>query len=185
MKKMAVLVAGLVCVVGSTAMAADTMQIRSSNRESVESVMVYKANDKAYYQYYNNTYRYSVDIPKTATQADMSADGDGCYFQDPKDKAYFTTYAARNTMNFTVDELANMLVGKNNMPELTTNVRTKNSYAIGWTSGKTSYYHELYVNDKTKTYVAFSVQYPTDKKDKYDKIISHMARSFVPSGVKM
>ena len=28
-------------------------------------------------------------------------------------------------------------------------------------------------------------EYQADKKDKYEKIIAHMARSFVPSGVKM
>ena len=61
----------------------------------------------------------------------------------------------------------NMAVGMNESPELTTNIKTKDSYAIGWTDGKTSYYHELYLNDKDKTYVAFTVTYPTDKRDKY------------------
>ena len=84
-------------------------------------------------------------------------------------------------MGFSIDELYNMAVGMNESPELTTNIKTKDSYAIGWTDGKTSYYHELYINDKNKTYVAFTVTYPTDKRDKYQAIISHMSRTFLPN----
>ena len=62
----------------------------------------------------------------------MNADGDGCYFQDSKDDAVYMTYAAKNTMNFTIDELYNMALGMNGSPTLTTNIKTKNSYAIGW-----------------------------------------------------
>ena len=113
--------------------------------------------------------------------ADMTTDGDGAYFQDPKDDAVFRTYAAKNTMGFSIDELYNMAIGMNESPELTTNIKTKDSYAIGWTDGKTSYYHELYINDKNKTYVAFTVTYPTDKRDKYQAIISHMSRTFLPN----
>ncbi len=185
MKKIALLLAGVACIAGSTSFAADTMMIKSSNKDSYASVQVLKAKDKDYYQYYNSMYGYVIDIPKSATQADMNAEGDGCYFQDPKDDAIFMTYAAKNTLGFSAEELCNMDIGVNESPELTTNIRTKNSYAIGWTKGKQSYYHELYVNDKNNTYTAFSVVYPTAKKDKYDKIISHMTRSFVPNGVKM
>lgn len=56
--------------------------------------------DKDYYQYYNSAYQYAVDIPRSATAADMTTDGDGAYFQDPKDDAVFRTYAAKNTMGF-------------------------------------------------------------------------------------
>ena len=84
-------------------------------------------------------------------------------------------------MGFTIDELYNMALGMNGSPTLTTNIKTKNSYAIGWTDGKKSYYHELYINDKNKTYTAFSVTYPTSKKDKYQAIIAHMSRSFMPN----
>ena len=38
-----------------------------------------------------------------------------------------------------------------------------------------------YINDKTKTYLAFTVTYPTDKRDKYQAIISHMSRTFLPN----
>lgn len=185
MKKIAVVLAGIACVAGSTSFAADTMTIKSSNRDSYAEVLVYKAKDGDYYQYYNSMYGYVVDIPKSATQADMNEGGDGCYFQDPKDDALFMTYAAKNALNFSIDELCNMDIGVNGSPELTMNVRTKNSYAIAWTDGAKSYYHELFLNEKNQTYTAFSVVYPTEKKDKYDKIISHMTRSFVPNGVKM
>ena len=36
-------------------------------------------------------------------------------------------------------------------------------------------------HDKNKTYTAFSVTYPTSKKDKYQAIIAHMSRSFMPN----
>ena len=185
MKKIALVLAGAACIAGSTAMAADTMMIKSSNKDNVEEVMVYKSTEKGYYQYYNSAYGYVVDIPKEAVQADATIDGDGCYFQDPKDKAVFRTEAAKNPMGFSVDEWRSMYIGMNGSPALTTDIRTKTSYAIGWTAGKKSYYRELYVNDKDQTYTSFTVEYPTDKKDKYEKIIAHMACSFVPSGVKM
>lgn len=185
-KRIALVMAGITCLAASTALAApETVSIKSANKDSVESVQVLKTKDNGYYQYYNDKYGYVIDIPKAATQADMTAEGDGCYFQDPKDKAVFMTYAAKNTLNFTADELCNMDIGVNGSPELTTNIRTKNSYAIGWTNGKQSYYHELYINEKNQTYTAFSVVYPTEQKDKYTAIINHMARSFVPNGVKM
>ena len=130
MKKIALVLAGIACVAGSTSFAADTMTIKSSNRDSYAEVLVYKAKDGDYYQYYNSMYGYVVDIPKSATQADMNEGGDGCYFQDPKDDALFMTYAAKNTLNFSIDELCNMDIGVNGSPELTMNVRTKNSYAI-------------------------------------------------------
>ena len=78
-----------------------------------------------------------------------------------------------------------MDLGLNDSPELTTNIKTKNSYIIAWTEGKVSYYHELYINEAARTYSAFTVTYPTNKKDKYAEIIKHMDRSFVPAGVKM
>ncbi len=184
-KKIAVVLLGFACLMSSAVFAADTMMIKSSNRDSYAQVQVRRAKDKDYYQYYNEMYGYVIDIPKSATQADMNEEGDGCYFQDPNDRALFIIYAAKNTLGFSVDELCNIDIGVNGSPELTTNIRTKNSYAIAWTAGDKSYYHELYVNEKNQTYTAFSVTYPTSKKDKYDKIISHMARSFIPSGVKM
>ena len=84
MKKIALVLAGIACVAGSTSFAADTMTIKSSNRDSYAEVLVYKAKDGDYYQYYNSMYGYVVDIPKSATQADMNEGGDGCYFQDPR-----------------------------------------------------------------------------------------------------
>ncbi|MED9921579.1 MAG: hypothetical protein U0J30_10575 [Megasphaera sp.] len=181
LKNVALLVAALTCIAGSTALAAEKVSIKSANADSYDVVQVMTTKDKDYYQYYNRTYQYAVDIPRSATTADMTVDGDGAYFQDPKDDAVFRTYAAKNAMGFSIDELYNMAVGMNESPELTTNIKTKDSYAIGWTDGKTSYYHELYLNDKDKTYVAFTVTYPTDKRDKYQAIISHMSRTFLPN----
>lgn len=181
LKNVALLVAALTCIAGSTALAAEKVNIKSSNADSYDVVQVMTTKDKDYYQYYNSAYQYAVDIPRSATAADMTTDGDGAYFQDPKDDAVFRTYAAKNTMGFSIDELYNMAIGMNESPELTTNIKTKDSYAIGWTDGKTSYYHELYINDKNKTYVAFTVTYPTDKRDKYQTIISHMSRTFLPN----
>ena len=95
------------------------------------------------------------------------------------------TYAAKNALNFSIDELCNMDIGVNRLARADYERAHENSYAIAWTDGKKSYYHELFLNEKNQTYTAFSVVYPTEKKDKYDKIISHMTRSFVPNGVKM
>ena len=180
-KNLVMLAAALTCIAGSTVMAEEKVSIKSASADSYEVVQVMTTKDKNYYQYYNSAYQYAVDIPRAATTADMNADGDGCYFQDPKDDAVYMTYAAKNTMGFTIDELYNMALGMNGSPTLTTNIKTKNSYAIGWTDGKKSYYHELYINDKNKTYTAFSVTYPTSKKDKYQAIIAHMSRSFMPN----
>lgn len=164
LKNLVMLAAALTCIAGSTVMAEEKVSIKSASADSYEVVQVMTTKDKKYYQYYNSAYQYAVDIPRAATTADMNADGDGCYFQDPKDDAVYMTYAAKNTMGFTIDELYNMALGMNGSPTLTTNIKTKNSYAIGWTDGKKSYYHELYINDKNKTYTAFSVTYPTSKK---------------------
>lgn len=187
MKKIVAALLGVACIAGTTAFAAvdETVTIKSSNSDSTEVVQVLKTKDSNYYQYYNSQYGYTIDIPRAATQADASADGDGCYFQDPKDNAVYTTYAAKNGMGFSIDELYNMDVGLNGSPKLTTNIKTKNSYVISWNSGNLSYYHELYVNDKDKSYTAFTVIYPTSKQAKYINIISHMDRSFIPNGVKM
>ena len=54
MKKIALVLAGIACVAGSTSFAADTMTIKSSNRDSYAEVLVYKAKDGDYYQYYNS-----------------------------------------------------------------------------------------------------------------------------------
>lgn len=180
-KNLVMLAAALTCIAGSTVMAEEKVSIKSASADSYEVVQVMTTKDKNYYQYYNSAYQYAVDIPRAAKTADMNADGDGCYFQDPKDDAVYMTYAAKNSMGFTIDELYNMTLGMNGSPTLTTNIKTKNSYAIGWTDGKKSYYHELYINDKNKTYTAFSVTYPTSKKDKYQAIIAHMSRSFMPN----
>ena len=164
LKNLVMLAAALTCIAGSTVMAEEKVGLKSASADSYEVVQVMTTKDKNYYQYYNSAYQYAVDIPRAATTADMNADGDGCYFQDPKDDAVYMTYAAKNTMGFTIDELYNMALGMNGSPTLTTNIKTKNSYAIGWTDGKKSYYHELYINDKNKTYTAFTVTYPTSKK---------------------
>jgi hypothetical protein len=187
MKKIAVALMGVACIASTTAFAAagEVFTIKSSNTDSVEVVQVFKTNDKNYYQYYNSQFGYTIDIPKTATQADVSENGDGCYFQIPKDRSVITTYAAKNSLGFSVDELYNMDVGVNGSPKLSTDIKTKNSYIIAWTDGKVSYYHELYVNEKDKSYTAFSVTYPTNKKGEYADIITHMNRSFIPNGVKM
>lgn len=184
-KKWALVLTSIACVAATSAMAADTVSIKSSDKDNPTTVQVQKAKDNGYYQYYNSQYGYVLDIPKDATQADETAQGDGCYFQNPKDKSLIIVYAAKNTLGFNIDELVNMDLNVNNNPDLTTNIKTKNSYAISWTSGKNTYYHELYLTDNGQSYTTFSVMYPTSLNDKYDKIISHMARSFVPSGVKM
>lgn len=182
-KNIALLAAAMTCIAGSSVLAAagEPVQLKSSSADSYEVVQVVTTKDKDYYQYYNSAYKYAVDIPRTTGSADMSVDGDGCYFQDKKTGATYMTYAAKNTMNFSIDELYNMDVGVNGTPQLTTNIKTKNSYAIAWTQDKTSYYHELYINDKDKTYAAFTVTYPANKKDYFAKIIAHMSRSFNPN----
>ena len=150
LKNLVMLAAALTCIAGSTVMAEEKVGLKSASADSYEVVQVMTTKDKNYYQYYNSAYQYAVDIPRAATTADMNADGDGCYFQDPKDDAVYMTYAAKNTMNFTIDELYNMALGMNGSPTLTTNIKTKNSYAIGWTDGKKSYYHELYIRPAKK-----------------------------------
>lgn len=185
MKKLALVLMSIACLIGSTAMAADTMTIKSASTENEAVVQVKRAKDNNFYQYYNASYGYIIDIPKSATQADETASGDGCYFQDPKDKSMFIVYASKNTLGFSIDELCNVDLNTNENPELITNIKTKNSYAISWTDGKKTYYHELYLTNNGQSYTMFSVVYPSNLKDKYDKIISHMTRSFVPSGVRM
>ena len=131
LKNLVMLAAALTCIAGSTVMAEEKVGLKSASADSYEVVQVMTTKDKNYYQYYNSAYQYAVDIPRAATTADMNADGDGCYFQDPKDDAVYMTYAAKNTMGFTIDELYNMALGMNGSPTLTTNIKTKNSYAIG------------------------------------------------------
>lgn len=184
-KKWALVLTSIACVAATSAFAADTVAIKSADKDNAATVQVQKAKDNSYYQYYNAQYGYVLDIPKDATQADETAAGDGCYFQNPKDKSLIIVYAAQNTLGFGIDELVNMDLNVNNNPDLTSNIKTKNSYAISWNDGKTTYYHELYLTNNGKSYTMFSVSYPTSLKSKYDPIISHMARSFVPSGVKM
>lgn len=185
MKKVVLAIVGMACLIGSSAMAADTMNIKSASQDNEAVVQVRKAKDNNYYQYYNAANGYIIDIPKAATQADETAVGDGCYFQDPRDKSLFIVYAAQNTLGFSIDELCNIDLNANENPQLLTQIKTKNSYAISWTDGKKIYYHELYLTNNGRSYTTFSVAYPGELKDKYDKIISHMARSFVPAGVRM
>lgn len=185
MKKIALVLAGIACLAGSTVMAADTVSLKSASKDNAAVVQVNKAKDNNYYQYYNAAYGYVLDIPKGVNQADTTAASDGCYFQDPKDKSLIIVYAAKNTLGFNIDELCNVDLNANHNPELTSNIKTKNSYAISWTDGKKTYYHELYLTDNGQSYTTFSVVYPNELKNKYDAIISHMGRSFVPSGVKM
>ena len=104
-KNLVMLAAALTCIAGSTVMAEEKVSIKSASADSYEVVQVMTTKDKNYYQYYNSAYQYAVDIPRAATTADMNADGDCCYFQDPKDDAVYMTYAAKNTMGFTIDEL--------------------------------------------------------------------------------
>ena len=104
-KNLVMLAAALTCIAGSTVMAEEKVNIKSASADSYEVVQVMTTKDKKYYQYYNSAYQYAVDIPRAATTADMNADGDGCYFQDPKDDAVYMTYAAKNSMGFTIDEL--------------------------------------------------------------------------------
>lgn len=184
-KKWALVLTSIACVAATSAMAADTMTIKSASKDNAATVTVQRAKDNGYYQYYNSQYGYVLDIPKGATQADEMAQGDGCYFQNPKDKSLFIVYASRNTLGFGIDELVNLDLNVNNNPELLTNIKTKNSYAISWTDGQKTYYHELYLTNNGESYTTFSVVYPNELKATYDPIIAHMARSFVPSGVKM
>ena len=115
-KNLVMLAAALTCIAGSTVMAEEKVSIKSASADSYEVVQVMTTKDKNYYQYYNSAYQYAVDIPRAAKTADMNADGDGCYFQDPKDDAVYMTYAAKNTMGFTIDELYNMALGMNGSP---------------------------------------------------------------------
>ena len=75
LKNVALLVAALTCIAGSTALAAEKVNIKSSNADSYDVVQVMTTKDKDYYQYYNSAYQYAVDIPRSATAADMTTDG--------------------------------------------------------------------------------------------------------------
>lgn len=99
-----------------------------------------------------------------------------------KNKVVVTTYAVKNQMNFSLDELYNMDIGMNGSPKLTTNNKTINHYTIAWTKDGKNFYKELYLLNDTNTYVCFSVVYPTKMEKKYQKYIFHMSQSFMPSG---
>ena len=45
MKKIALILAGVACMAGSTVLAADTTMIKSGNKDNVEAVMVHQSND--------------------------------------------------------------------------------------------------------------------------------------------
>ena len=182
-KKIALLLAGL-ALVSSTALAAKTPygQLDSTDKDSYAKIMVYQANDMNYYRYINSNYHYALDIPTEVNKADENEGGDGCYFQDLKNKVVVTTYAVKNQMNFSLDELYNMDIGMNGSPKLTTDNKTVNHYAIAWTKDGRNFYKELYLLNDTNTYVCFSVVYPTKLEKKYQKYIFHMSQSFMPSG---
>ena len=182
-KKIALLLAGL-ALVSSTALAANTPYglLDSSDKDGYAKIMVYQANDMNYYRYINSTYHYALDIPTEVNKADENEGGDGCYFQDLKNKVVVTTYAVKNQMNFSLDELYNMDIGMNGSPKLTTNNKTINHYTIAWTKDGKNFYKELYLLNDTNTYVCFSVVYPTKMEKKYQKYIFHMSQSFMPSG---
>lgn len=182
-KKLALLLAGL-AVVSSTAFAANTPYglLNSSNEESYDKVLVYQALDMNYYRYINDTYHYALDIPTYVNKADINEGGDGCYFQNLNDKIVVSTYAVKNQMNFTLDELYNMDVGINGSPKLTINQKTGNHYTISWTKDDKYFYKELYLVPDTNTYVAFSFVCPAKNAKKYQKDIFHMSQSFTPSG---
>ena len=82
LKNVALLVAALTCIAGSTALAAEKVSIKSANADSYDVVQVMTTKDKDYYQYYNRTYQYAVDIPRSATTADMTVERGRASLQD-------------------------------------------------------------------------------------------------------
>ena len=184
LKKIGLLLAGF-AVVASTALAANTPygMLNSSNDDNYAKVLVYQANDENYYRYINNAYHYALDVPAVINKADENEGGDGCYFQNLNDKVIVQTYAVRNQMNFTLDELYNMDIGINGSPTLTTDNKSVNHYAIGWTKDGQNFYKELYLVSDTNTYVSFSIVYPQRLEKKYQKYIFHMSQCFTPSNV--
>ncbi|ERT61723.1 MULTISPECIES: hypothetical protein [Megasphaera] len=180
-KKLALLVAFFALLTGITVFA-ESPGFAVGDAAGDNAVEVYMSSDSNYYTYFNKTYGYSLEVPKTATQMESTTYGDGAYFQDPADTVTIFVYGAVNRLNFTVDELYTMDMGINGSPALTTNTRTGDSFTVSWNKDGKSYYHVFSYNKKSNTYAAFSVIYQTSQEAQYRPVLQHMTETFVPAG---
>jgi hypothetical protein len=183
MKKILVVLAAMAMLLTGGVFAADTAIINGPNNDDVNTVEVFKTNDAGFNRYVNARFQYAVDVPVAVNQAYESTNGDGCTFIDTVDNANYVVYGANNTMKMSIRDLYNMDMGVVNFPTLTSKAFTKNSYAVSWEKDNVGFYKKVVLNKDT--YTSFGVVYPLAKKAQYKKIIAHMDKSFVPTGVNV
>ena len=183
MKKIILLITMSAMMLASASFADNTATINGPDNDDTNAIEVQKTQDANYYRYENAQFQYAIDIPVKATQASETSNGDGCMFVDPVDNATYTVYGAKNMMNLSLSNLYNIDMGTINFPKLTMQNFGENWYVIAWEKDKMGYYKKMYLNKDT--YTSFGISYPLDKKKKYEKIIAHIDKSFVSTGVQV
>ncbi|MBV4424558.1 tetratricopeptide repeat protein [Clostridium tyrobutyricum] len=132
-------------------------------------------NQISYIFYKNDRYGFCIEYPNMLkTKLKSPANGDGISLETSDSNAKFTVYGSNNVSNDTSTSIYNDLLKEH--PNASYKKKVDNEVVFSWINGDKIVYKDIVVGEGSKN--AFTIEYPKDKKDYYNSIVSHLYSSF-------
>lgn len=142
-----------------------TSNINKNNSEKQISYIFYK----------NERYGFSIEYPDILkTKLESPANGDGISVGTSDSSAKFTVYGSNNVSKDTSASIYNNLLKEH--PNASYKKKVGNEVVFSWIHGEKIIYKDIVIGEGSKN--TFTIEYPKDKKDYYNSIISHLYSSF-------
>lgn len=129
-------------------------------------------NTRSYKKYYNSRFNFTVKYPSFLGNITNSENGDGCMFSKDSN-TYLKVYGMHNVLNSTIEKEFNKYKSQSPIYSLQKN----NWFVISdYTEDGHIYYLKTVL--RNDVFITGYIQYPSDQKDLYSKIITEIFKNF-------
>lgn len=132
-----------------------------------------------YNSYTNPRYGFLIEYPNTFKKGEESDNGDGIVLSSSEDSAKLTVYGSNNILNETAQSALNAILKEH--PDAPYKQREENWFVASWIEGdKIVYYKSVVGAGSSNTFI---LEYPANKKEFYDPVITRINSSFKTSAI--
>lgn len=129
----------------------------------------------SYIFYKNERYGFSIEYPNVLkTKLESPTNGDGISMETYDSSAKFTVYGSNNVSKDTPASIYNDLLKEH--PNASYKKKVDNEVVFSWVHGDKIIYKDIVIGEGSKN--TFTIEYPKDKKDYYNSVVSHLYSSF-------
>lgn len=129
-------------------------------------------NTISYKNYYNSRFNFTVKYPSFLSNITQSDNGDGCMFSKDSN-TYLKVYGMHNALNSTIEEEFNKYKSQSPIYSL-----QKNNWFVISDYTEDGHIYYLITVLRNNVFITGYIQYPSDQKDLYSKIITEIFKNF-------